>query len=117
VYRSAAGKAVNGIDLGRKTIDPSKAGRHNIVEIFNNQGSPMPTVNFSVPQDVKDAFNAVFKGQNKSAVITDLMQEAVARALRHLDHRSAVDRILARRTQAPLVTESQFQVAREKNRT
>ena len=37
----------------------------------------MSTVNFSVPEDVKNAFNTVFEGQNKSVVIADLMREAV----------------------------------------
>ena len=41
----------------------------------------MATVNFSVPEDVKQAFNAAFEGQNKSAVLTQLMREAVARAV------------------------------------
>ena len=40
----------------------------------------MPTVNFSVPDDVKDAFNTTFEGQNKSAVIAELMREPVTRA-------------------------------------
>ena len=40
----------------------------------------MPTVNFSVPEDVKLAFNTTFDGQNKSAVIAELMREAVERA-------------------------------------
>ena len=35
----------------------------------------MSTVNFSVPDDVKDEFNAVFSGQNKSAIIAELMRE------------------------------------------
>ena len=39
----------------------------------------MSTVNFSVPEEVKDAFNAAFEGQNKSAIIADLMREAVER--------------------------------------
>ncbi len=40
----------------------------------------MATINFSVPEDVKAAFNETFSQQNKSAVIADLMREAVARA-------------------------------------
>jgi hypothetical protein len=39
----------------------------------------MSTVNFSVPEDIKNAFNEVFEGQNKSAVIADLMRDAVER--------------------------------------
>ena len=40
----------------------------------------MATVNFSVPDDVKEAFNEAFEGQNKSAIVTELMREAIARA-------------------------------------
>jgi len=42
----------------------------------------MSTMNFSVPDDVKEAFNEAYKGQNKSAVIAELMREAVERAQR-----------------------------------
>ena len=76
----------------------------------------MPTVNFSVPDDVKDAFNTTFEGQNKSAVIADLMREAVERAQRRQQHVSAIDRILARRVNAPRITEAQFRAAREEGR-
>jgi len=40
----------------------------------------MSTVNYSVPEDVKKAFNKTFKNQNKSAIIAELMVEAVERA-------------------------------------
>ena len=76
----------------------------------------MSTVNFSVPEDVKQAFNAMFEGQNKSAVIAELMREAVARAERRQLHRSAVDRILADRSAGPPLTEAQFRAAREAGR-
>ena len=39
----------------------------------------MATVNFSVPEDVKAAFNETFRGQNKSTIIAELMREAVGR--------------------------------------
>ena len=76
----------------------------------------MSTVNFSVPDDVKEAFNATFKGQNKSAVIADLMREAVQRAQRQPQHVDAIDRILARRKLAPSVSEAEFRAAREEGR-
>lgn len=76
----------------------------------------MSTVNFSVPDDVKEAFNATFEGQNKSAVIADLMREAVQRAQRHQQHVGAVDRILARLKIAPSITEADFRAAREAGR-
>ena len=37
----------------------------------------MATVNFSVPDDVKVAFDKAFGDQNKSAVVADLMRRAV----------------------------------------
>jgi hypothetical protein len=89
---------------------------HNVVENFNNQGSSMPTVNFSVPEDVKDAFNTTFEGQNKSAVIADLMREAVARAQSRQQHSNAVEHILARRANAPSITQAAFRTAREEGR-
>jgi hypothetical protein len=55
----------------------------------------MSTVDFSVPEDVKQALNAAFEGQSKSAVIADLMREAVARVQRRRVHAAAVERILA----------------------
>ena len=76
----------------------------------------MSTVNFSVPDAVKEAFNATFEGQNKSAVIADLMREAVHRANARQQHVSAIDRILARRVHAPRVTEAEFLAAREEGR-
>jgi metal-responsive CopG/Arc/MetJ family transcriptional regulator len=90
---------------------------HNIVEIFNNQGFLMSTVNFSVPEDVKNAFNTVFEGQNKSAVIADLMREAVEREQRRQQHCSAVERILASRINAPRFSEAEFNAAREEARS
>ncbi|MEO7206624.1 MAG: hypothetical protein ABI356_09715 [Steroidobacteraceae bacterium] len=37
----------------------------------------MATVNFSVPDDVKEAFDQTFGDRNKSAVIAELMRQAV----------------------------------------
>jgi hypothetical protein len=37
----------------------------------------MATVNFSVPDEVKAAFDRAFAGQNKSALIAELMRRAV----------------------------------------
>jgi len=76
----------------------------------------MPTVNFSVPEDVKTAFNSTFEGQNKSAVIAELMREAVQRAQGQQRSQDAYQRILARRQSAPRVTDDQFRAAREEGR-
>ena len=76
----------------------------------------MATVNFSVPDEVRDAFNATFEGQNKSAVIAALMREAVDRAERESRSRAAIERILKRRERAPLRSTDALRSAREKGR-
>jgi hypothetical protein len=76
----------------------------------------MSTVNFSVPDNVKEAFNATFAGQNKSAIIAGLMLEAVERARKQVDSQAAYWRILERRKYAPSVTEAEFRAAREMGR-
>lgn len=76
----------------------------------------MSTVNFSVPDDVKDAFNATFEGQNKSALIADLMREAVARAAAQKRSEAAYRRILKRRLSAPEVTTEQIHTSRTEGR-
>ena len=76
----------------------------------------MATVNFSVPEDVKQAFNQAFEGKNKSAIIADLMREAVERAQRRQQQSEAIDRILERRKYAPSVTAEELRAAREEGR-
>lgn len=76
----------------------------------------MATVNFSVPEDIKNAFNMVFEGQNKSAVIAELMREAVDRVQSQQRSEEAYQRILERRQHAPRITEEQFRAAREEGR-
>ncbi|GAB6142137.1 hypothetical protein JCM14076_28660 [Methylosoma difficile] len=76
----------------------------------------MATVNFSVPDDVKVAFNAAYQGQNKSAVIAELMREAVERAVRKQQHQQAIADLLALRGQIPAVTEEAVQAARDELR-
>lgn len=60
----------------------------------------MATMNFSVPDDVKESFNRTFANENKSAIVTRLLQEAVARAQRKAQSDAAFMRILAGRQQA-----------------
>ncbi len=76
----------------------------------------MATVNFSVPDEVKVAFNEAYKGQNKSAVIAELMREAVERAQSKQRSHEAIGRILDRRKHAPAVTDEELRAAREEGR-
>ena len=76
----------------------------------------MGTVNFSIPDDLREAFNTAFAGRNKSAVIAGLMREAIERAERRQRSRLAIDRLLARHVQAPVRDAGTLQAAREKDR-
>ena len=76
----------------------------------------MATINFSVPEDVKAAFNETFNHQNKSAVITELLREAIERARSRQRSQNAIVNILLRRDEAPVLTEAAFQRAREDGR-
>ena len=76
----------------------------------------MATMNFSVPDDVKAAFNKTFEGQNKSAVIAELMREAVERVRRRKQSQSAVREILMRRQGRRSLSDEEIRSAREKGR-
>ncbi len=76
----------------------------------------MPTMNFSVPEDVKQAFNATFKGQNKSAVLTQLLRSAIAQAQQQRLREAALERILGDRSTAPVRSSTQLSAARKAGR-
>jgi hypothetical protein len=80
------------------------------------RGVTLATVKFSLPDDFKEYFNATFRGQNKSAIIADLMREAVERARREQRSHDAIGRILERRLRAPVLSESEIREAREDGR-
>ena len=72
----------------------------------------MATVNFSVPDDVKADFNRAFDGQNKSAVIADLMRKAVAEAKRHKQREALFRTLTQRRSQRPVLSDQRIRAAR-----
>lgn len=53
----------------------------------------MATINFSVPENVKKAFNEAFAGENKSAVPTRLLQRAVEERERQKRRAAAIEAI------------------------
>lgn len=76
----------------------------------------MATVNFSVPEEIKKAFNETFRGANKSAVIAELMREAVERAHRRQASHDAIGRILQRHRGTPVRSDDALRRAREQGR-
>ena len=76
----------------------------------------MATVNFSVPDVVSDAFNEAFKGRNKSAIIAELMREAVDRFRRRRRSHEAIVRILERRRDRRALSDDDIRFARRAGR-
>jgi len=76
----------------------------------------MATVNFSVPNEVEDAFNETFKDMNKSAVIAELMLEAVERAQRKQRSHEAIASILERRARMKPISAEAVQAVRDELR-
>lgn len=60
----------------------------------------MATMNFSIPDEVKDRFNEAFADTNKSAVVTKLMLDALDQIERKRRSDKAVRSILNRRAKA-----------------
>jgi glutamyl-tRNA reductase len=76
----------------------------------------MGTMNFSIPDDVKEAFNKAFEGENKSAVITRLMVRAIEDVERKQRSRNLVERLRAIREKAEPVTAEEIARARQELR-
>ena len=68
----------------------------------------MSTMNFSIPDDVKERFNQVFAHTNKSAVVTRLIETAIVQAERKRQSDEAVKRIMLRRQTAPLISNEEI---------
>jgi hypothetical protein len=77
----------------------------------------MATVNFSVPDDVKAAFDKTFGGQNKSAVIADLMRQAVANAKLRKRRVDIFRTLTQRRSERPSLSDQQIRASRTAGRT
>ena len=73
-------------------------------------------MNFSIPDDVKDRFNAAFEGQNKSALITRLMVSAIEEEERSRRSRGFVERLREIRARSRPVTDDEIRRAREELR-
>ena len=77
----------------------------------------MGTMNFSIPDDVKEAFNAAFEGENKSAVVAELMRRAAEDRHRVRKAGSFVERIRAiRERSSRAYTDEEIKKAREDGR-
>lgn len=77
----------------------------------------MAIVNFSIPDDVKTAFDRAFKKQNKSAIIAELMRRAVEDASRQQRRMKLFRELTARRADRPSSTTATTRAARNAARS
>jgi len=77
---------------------------------------PTSTVNYSVPAEVKQAFNEAFASENKSAVITRLMRQAIEERERQRRRAAAIDVLLELRGRQRPASEKEIARARRKGR-
>lgn len=61
----------------------------------------MAFVNYSIPQDLKEAFNKTFARRNKSALIADLMRDAIEAEHAHKRSVKTIDELRMRRATSP----------------
>jgi hypothetical protein len=76
----------------------------------------MATVNFSVPDEVKERFNRAFSGRNKSQIIAELMMRAVEEQALKKRRVRAIDALLRRRSRRPAASAAQIRKARAEGR-
>lgn len=76
----------------------------------------MATVNFSMPPDVKDAFDKAFRRQNKSAVLNERRRQAVDERRRRQQRAKAVEKLLTLRKRARCVSGQDVGTARRRGR-
>jgi hypothetical protein len=76
----------------------------------------MATVNFSVPDEVKDEFDAAFGDQNKSAIIAELMRRAVRERQLQTRRERLFRQLSSARGSRPSFTGAQIRKARAADR-
>lgn len=77
----------------------------------------MATVNFSIPEDVRNRFNRAFEGRNKSQIVVELLLRAIAEEAINKKRIEAIDALLRRRAQRPVVALKEVRKARQAGRS
>jgi metal-responsive CopG/Arc/MetJ family transcriptional regulator len=76
----------------------------------------MATMNFSIPDDLKEAFNKAFAGENKSAVVAQLLRRAVEEKERRCRSAGLIERLRQIRANSRPMTDDEIRRAREELR-
>jgi Arc/MetJ family transcription regulator len=78
--------------------------------------SRVATVNFSVPDEVKTAFDKAFGDHNKSAIIAELMRRAVRERQLQIKREKLLRQLGAARSSRPAITGVQIRRTRAAER-
>lgn len=76
----------------------------------------MVTVSFSIPEELKNAFNETFDVINQDVIIRDLIGQAITEENLKRQRRRAIDALLALRNTIPPITAPELREARQENR-
>ena len=80
----------------------------------------MTIMTIRIPENVKEAFDKAFEGEDKDAIIARLLQEAAEKRAPAEDlaerRRKAVDAILGHRKTMPILSQEEFRSIREEMR-
>jgi Arc/MetJ family transcription regulator len=76
----------------------------------------MATVNFSVPDEVKAAFDKAFAGQNKSGIVAELMRRAVRESAQRKRREQLFRQLTQARARRPVASTPQVRVVRATGR-
>jgi len=76
----------------------------------------MATVNYSVPDEIKERFNQVFAHENKSHLIAELMKQAITEKERQARRVQVVDALLKLQAQQKPLPTKAIKIARQKGR-
>lgn len=76
----------------------------------------MSTINFSIPDRVKEEFNTYYAGENKSAVLTELVEEAIERKKLEEQRAKAIEAILEFRKSSPYLSNEEIHQLRQELR-
>ena len=76
----------------------------------------MAFVNYSIPQDLKEAFNRTFRNRNKSAIIAELMRDAVETENARARGAKSLDELMMRRATSPLIEDDDSDLQESRRR-
>jgi metal-responsive CopG/Arc/MetJ family transcriptional regulator len=76
----------------------------------------MATMNFSIPDEIKEEFQRTFAHENRSAVVAQLLKQAVEERKRQQVRSAAIDALLQLRQEQAPVSDQEIARARKADR-